>query len=118
MVGRGKDAAENRVTRASRNTSWKKKRDGNGDESYALLSRVSYSRSDSNQRRNTSLCSTRASLVLIRFLERFSMLPTMRHGTAVPKARIRLEIGIEIRLDFDQSKQSSLNLRLVFFLIA
>jgi len=26
-----------------------------------------------------------------------------------------LEIGIEIGLDFDQSKQSSLNLRLVFF---
>jgi len=33
------------------------------------------------------------------------------------KARIRLEIGIEIQLDFDQSKQSSLNLRLVFFLL-
>jgi len=33
------------------------------------------------------------------------------------KARIRLEIGIEIGLDFDQSKQSSLNLRLVFFLL-
>jgi len=33
------------------------------------------------------------------------------------KARIRLEIKIEIRLDFDQSKQSSLNLRLVFFLL-
>jgi len=32
-----------------------------------------------------------------------------------PKARIRLEIGIEIGLDFDQSKQSLLNLRLVFF---
>jgi len=33
------------------------------------------------------------------------------------KARIRLEIGIEIELDFDQLKQSSLNLRLVFFLL-
>jgi len=33
------------------------------------------------------------------------------------KARIRLEIGIEIRLDFDQSKQNSLNSRLVFFLL-
>jgi len=32
-----------------------------------------------------------------------------------PKARIRLEIRMEIGLDFDQSKQSSLNLRLVFF---
>jgi len=31
-----------------------------------------------------------------------------------PKARIRLEIEIEIELDFDQSKQSSLNLSLVF----
>jgi len=29
---------------------------------------------------------------------------------------IRLEIEIEIGLNFDQSKQSSLNLRLVFFL--
>jgi len=33
------------------------------------------------------------------------------------KARIRLEIRIEIGLDFDQSKQSSLNLRLIFFLL-
>jgi len=33
------------------------------------------------------------------------------------KARIRLEIEIEIGLDFDQSKQSSLNLKLVFFLL-
>jgi len=33
------------------------------------------------------------------------------------KARIRLEIGIEIGLDFDQSTQSSLNLRLIFFLL-
>jgi len=35
----------------------------------------------------------------------------------VTKAHIRLEIKIEIELDFDQSKRSSLNLRLVFFLI-
>jgi len=34
-----------------------------------------------------------------------------------PEARIRLEIGIEIGLNFDQSKQSSLNLRLDFFLL-
>jgi len=44
-----------------------------------------------------------------------------RKGQLIPstglKARIRLEIGIEIRLDFDQSKQSSPNLRLVFFLL-
>jgi len=33
------------------------------------------------------------------------------------EAHIRLEIGIEIGLDFDQSKQSSLNLRLDFFLL-
>jgi len=33
------------------------------------------------------------------------------------KARMRLEIGIEIGLDFDQSKQSLLNLRSVFFLL-
>jgi len=32
------------------------------------------------------------------------------------KARIRLQIEIEFRLNFDQSKQNSLNLRLVFFL--
>jgi len=37
--------------------------------------------------------------------------------SALIKARIRLEIKIEIELDFDQSKQSSLNLRLVFFLL-
>jgi len=33
------------------------------------------------------------------------------------KARIRLEIEIEIGLEFDQSKQSSLNVRTVFFLL-
>jgi len=33
------------------------------------------------------------------------------------KACIRLEIEIEIGLDFDQSKQSSLNLKLVFFFL-
>jgi len=33
------------------------------------------------------------------------------------KARIRIEIEMEIGLDFDQSKQSSLNLRLIFFLL-
>jgi len=33
----------------------------------------------------------------------------------VYKARIRLEIGIEIGLDFDQSKQNLLNLRLVLW---
>jgi len=33
------------------------------------------------------------------------------------KVRIRLEIEIEIGLDFDQLKQSLLNLRLVFFLL-
>jgi len=31
--------------------------------------------------------------------------------------RIRLEIGIEIVLDFDEAKQSLLKLRLVFFLL-
>jgi len=31
------------------------------------------------------------------------------------KVRIRLEIEIEIGLEFDQSKQSSLNVRVVFF---
>jgi len=33
------------------------------------------------------------------------------------KTRIRLKIKIEIELEFDQSKQSSLNLKLIFFLL-
>jgi len=35
----------------------------------------------------------------------------------VTNIRIRLEIEIEIKLNFDQLKQSSLILRLVFFLL-
>jgi len=33
------------------------------------------------------------------------------------RLKLRLEIGIEIKLDFNQSKRSSLNLRLIFFLL-
>jgi len=37
-------------------------------------------------------------------------------GCKVRNARVGLEIKIEIGLDFDRSKRSSLNLRLVLFL--
>jgi len=43
-----------------------------------------------------------------------SMLGSIATRTNLFYAHIRLEIEIEIRLDFDQLKQSSLILRLVF----
>jgi len=65
---------------------------------------------------NTGSCAGASVVKWQRGLKWYLCLFLVQSGTLL-KACIRLEIEIEIRLDFDQSKQNSLNLRLVFFLL-